>query len=427
LKRSKNIYDALPVGVQTVAVNAASARGWRQKYGRAFHAALARLERNERQSRDQLLAEQRAALHALLRYAVAHVPAYRGRSPDSLNDWPVLEKATVAAQPEKFLSDLYERRRLISAHTSGTTGTPLTLWMSEECYQTEMAFRWRHRAWGGTPFPSRGAYVAGHPVVPANQTRPPFWRVDRVEKRLLCSSYHLAPQNLAAYLDALRRYKPDFVHGYPSSLYLLAQAGGCKTKAVFTASETLLDFQRSAIEAAFGVHALDWYGNTEMTTNITECPAGHLHERLDYGFLELLDDGSMVATGFNNRAMPLIRYRIGDRATAKPGVCPCGCPFPLIERVEGRAEDYIRTPDGRLVGRLDHLFKDVAHLREAQIVQRRLDEIVIRVVSDPGFDEAVVRREARQRLGDAVAVRFEHVESIERTPAGKFRFIVSEL
>jgi len=432
LKRSKDIYDALPVGAQTVAVNAASARGWRQKYGRAFHAALARLARNERESRDQLLAEQRAALHALLRYAVAHVPFYQalGCPTDDLGAWPVLEKATVVAEPEKFVSDLHDRRRLIPAYTSGTTGTPLTLWMSGECYQTEMAFRWRHRAWGGTPFPSRGAYVAGHPVVPANQSRPPFWRVDSVEKRLLCSSYHLAPQNLGAYLDALRRYAPDFIHGYPSSLYLLAQAGGCQTKAVFTASETLLDFQRTAIETAFGVRVLDWYGNTEMTTNIVQCAAGNLHYRLDYGVLELLADGTMICTGLNNPAMPFIRYRVGDRAVAKPGNCPCGCAFPLIERVEGRVEDYIRTPDGRLVGRLDHLFKDVRHVREAQIVQRRPDEIVVRIVRADGYgdaDEQTVRREARQRLGDVIGVRFEYVDAIERTAAGKFRFIVSEL
>jgi len=430
LKRGKGIYDALPVWAQTIAVNATSARGYRQKYGGSFRHILAQLESNERKSRDQLLAEQQDAVRRLLRYAVVHVPAYKGRSLENLKEWPVLEKATVAAQPEKFLSDEFDPRRLMELHTSGTTGSPLTVRFPVETHQTEMAFRWRHKAWGGTPFLSRGAYVAGHPVVPPNQQRPPFWRWDRFEKRLLCSSYHLTPQNLPAYLEALRRYAPDFVHGYPSSLYLLAQVGGCKPKAAFTASETLLDFQRTAIEAAFGTKVFNWYGNTELTCNIVECAAGNLHYRTDYGVLELLSDGTMICTGLNNRAMPLIRYRVGDRATAKTGDCACGCGFPLIERVEGRVEDYIRTPDGRFVGRMDHLFKDVRHVREAQIIQRRLDEIVVRIVRADGYTDAdadIVRREARQRLGDAVAVRFEYVEAIERTAAGKFRFIVSQL
>jgi phenylacetate-CoA ligase len=252
----------------------------------------------------------------------------------------------------------------------------------------------------------------------------------------LCSSYHLAPQNLPAYVEALTKFAPDFVHGYPSSLYVLAQymieenVEKVRPRAVFTASETLLDFQRMAIEAAFGAKAFNWYGNTEMTCNIIQCAAGSLHYRTDYGVLELLEDGTMICTGLNNLAMPMIRYRVGDVAVARDGVCACGCAFPLMERIEGRIEDYVRTPDGRFVGRLDHLFKDVHHVREAQIVQTRPDELVLRLVKADGFsskDEQIILKEARMRLGDAMAIRFEFVDRIERTAAGKFRFIVSQL
>lgn len=432
MTRGKKFYDALPVWAQSMAVNTLSLRGYCQKYGWHFQQSLKQLAANESKSRDQLLAEQQTAIRQLLRYAVAHVPHYRDLEldPDRPGDWPILEKQTVAASPDKFISDEFKPGDLMSLQTSGTTGTPLTVRFPKERHQLEMAFRWRHKAWGGTPFPSRGVYVSGHAIVPANQDRPPFWRVDHVEKRLLCSSYHLAPQNLPAYLDAIRRYAPDFIHGYPSSLYLLAQAGsGYRPKAVFTASETLLDFQRTAIEQAFGCKVFNWYGNTELVCNIIECPAGNLHYRTDCGLLELLPDGAMICTGLHNPAMPLIRYRVGDTATAKEGNCACGCNFPLIERIEGRIEDYVRTPDGRLIGRLDHLFKGVEHVREAQLVQRQLDGIILRVVRADGFnkqDEQTILTEARQRLGHSVDVQFEYVEAIERTAAGKFRFVVSE-
>jgi phenylacetate-CoA ligase len=421
----KGIYDSLPVWAQSLAVNWRSTRGFKAKYGGLFHEQMARLAANESKSRDQLLTEQQQALRTLLEYVRKHVPYYRrlNAPPDDFSAWPILEKKTVAANPRDFLSDEFKFGDLMESHTSGTTGTPLTVWFTKEYHQTEMAFRWRHKAWAGVPFLSSGAYVAGHPVVPPTQTKPPFWRWDKVEKRLLMSSYHLTPQNLPVYAEAFQKYRPDFIHGYPSSLYLL---GGYKPKAVFTASETLLDFQRVAIEQAFGAKVFNWYGNTEMTSNIVADAEGNLRQRTDYGVLELLDDGTMICTGLNNRAMPLIRYRVGDRAVAKPG----GTGFPLIGRIEGRVEDYVRTPDGRQVGRLDHLFKDVQHVREAQIVQKRLDEIVCRVVRADGFndgDEQIVRREARQRLGEGVAVRFEFVEEIARTKNGKFRFIVSEL
>lgn len=433
----KNWYDRLPVPMQTLAVSWRSWRGFRVKYGGVFREKLAWLEANEKKSRDQLLAEQAAALRSLLEYARRHVPYYRrlDAPPDDFKAWPILDKATVVANLRDFLSDEFSPSELMEIHTSGTTGTPLTVRFTAEYHQTEMAFRWRHKAWAGTPFLSRGAYVAGHPVVPSTQLRPPFWRWDAVEQRLLMSSYHLTEANLPYYLEALQRYRPDFVHGYPSSVYLLAReilrqgglpANGWRPRAVFTASETLLDFQRSAIEQAFGVKVFNWYGQTEFTINIVEDAQGKLRQRTDYGVLELLEDGTMVGTGLNNRAMPLIRYRTGDRAVA--GKDTDG--FPVIERIEGRIEDYVRTPDGRMVGRLDHLFKDVRAVREAQIVQRRLDEIICRIVRADGYgpeQEAVVRAEARQRLGPLVTVRFEYVDRIERAPSGKFRFIVSEL
>lgn len=434
----KNLYDQLPVWAQTIAVNAASARGFRAKYGRAFHRFSAALAANERKSRDELLHDQQQSLRQLLRYAREHVPYYRQLdcSPDRLEDWPLLDKQTVVAQPARFLSDEFAPRQLMTLHTSGTTGTPLAVRFTAEFNQLEQAFRWRHRAWAGIDYPSRSAYVSGHPVVPPTQTRPPFWRFDRIEDRLLCSSYHLTFQNWIYYIAAFHDYEPAFIHGYPSSLYLLARAilyrglPSPRPRAVFSASETLLDFQRTAIERAFGAKVFNWYGNTEFTCNITECAAGNLHYRTDYGLLELAANGAMVATGLHNRAMPLIRYHTGDCATAKTGNCPCGCAFPLIERIEGRVEDYIRTPDGRFVGRMDHLFKDVQHVREAQIVQTRLEEIVLRVVRGPEFsaaDEQTIRAEARQRLGDSIRVRFEFVETIERSAAGKYQFIVSQL
>jgi phenylacetate-CoA ligase len=207
-------------------------------------------------------------------------------------------------------------------------------------------------------------------------------------------------------------------------------AAAPQPRAVFTASETLLDFQRVVIEEAFGTKAFNWYGTTEFTNNIVECAQGSLHQRLDYGVLELVGNGTMIATGLNNRAMPLIRYKVGDDATYREGTCPCACAFPLIERIEGRVEDYVHTPDGRLVGRLDHLFKDVQHVREAQVVQTQLDELVLRIVRTDGFnkkDEQILLGEARQRLGGTIRIRFEFVDNIPRTAAGKFRFIISEL
>ena len=122
-----------------------------------------------------------------------------------------------------------------------------------------------------------------------------------------------------------------------------------RPRAIFTASETLLEFQHAAIERAFAAPVFNWYGTTEMTCNIVECAFGGLHYRTDYGVLELLEGGEMIATGLNNPAMPLIRYRAGDIATARPGTCECGCAFLVYAVVRQRKWTQQPTPHGSLM------------------------------------------------------------------------------
>ena len=435
----KTVYDILPVWAQSTAVSLFSIRNTRLKYGQVFHDTMDQLANNERLPFPQLQESQQDALRRMLEYAREHVAYYRQLDcpADDLSAWPIIDKRTVKTHIGQFISDEFNPSDLLTLHTSGTTGSPFEVKVDRSYHQKEMAFRWRHKAWGGVPYLSRSAYLSGHPVVPADQKRPPFWRIDTVEKRLLCSSYHLSQKNLPYYIEAISHYRPQFIHGYPSSLYLLAQfmIQNSMTlpplQAVFTASETLLDFQRTTIEKAFSSKVFNWYGNTEMTCNIIQCSAGNLHYRTDYGVLELLDDGTMVCTGLNNLAMPFIRYKVGDRATwGVPDLCACGCQFPLIQTIEGRIEDYILTPDERLIGRLDHLFKDKTAVREAQIVQDSIQELRLRIVRNNSYcqtDEVAILTEARRRLGSSIAIRFEYVDAIERTSNGKFRFVVSRI
>jgi phenylacetate-CoA ligase len=234
--------------------------------------------------------------------------------------------------------------------------------------------------------------------------------------------------------------------GYPSSIYLLAMANenyGRKIhpRAIFTTSETLFDFQRSKIENSFGCKVFMWYGNTEMCGNIVECERGRYHLKLEHSYVELLDDndqpaasgqpGKLVCTGFGNYAFPLIRYKIDDSAIiSENSSCSCGRGGEIIQEVIGRTEDYILTPDGRMIGRLDHIFKDATHVTLAQLVQNNIFEIIIRIVKDRKYsnrDEEEIIKEARMRLGPSIKIVFDYVTDIPRMGNGKYKFIVSNI
>jgi phenylacetate-CoA ligase len=160
---------------------------------------------------------------------------------------------------------------------------------------------------------------------------------------------------------------------------------------------------------------------------------------MEYGILELLDDGKpvppgvggeLVCTGFLNNAMPLIRYKIGDSAVFSSHACECGRQTPCLESVEGRVDDIITTKDGRMIGRLDPVFKGTSGVKEAQIVQTEIGSVVVKVVTGEGFNQKGIEPlllELNKRLGLDTAVTVEYVDRIERTSAGKFRSVVSLL
>ncbi len=178
-----------------------------------------------------------------------------------------------------------------------------------------------------------------------------------------------------------------------------------------------------------------------MCANIVECEHSEYHLKLEHSFVEVLDNenrpvgpggtGQLVCTGFGNFAFPLIRYEIGDVVTLSTSqVSKCGRGGVLIERVLGRMEDYIVGGDGRLVGRLDHLFKESTNVAEAQIVQHEPGTVVLRIVKNDSYglrDERALREEAALRLGSETNVSIEYVTTIPRTSNGKFRFIESSL
>jgi phenylacetate-CoA ligase len=251
---------------------------------------------------------------------------------------------------------------------------------------------------------------------------------------------------LPYYLDALRHYRIRYLFGYTSSLYSLAWAvrehhvDDLQMAVVVTNAEPLHDYQRDLIESAFRCPVRQSYGMVELVAGASECPSGSLHLWPSMGHVEVLEQdrpvppgvvGDLVCTSLLNSDMPLIRYRVGDRgALADPkDRCACGRNLPMLESVEGRIDDTLYTPDGRRLGRLCSVFKAPLPVREAQIIQERIDSIHVRFVADSGFEpmhaEKITRR-LRERMGN-VSVVLERVEKIPRSSRGKFQAVVCRL
>ena len=211
-------------------------------------------------------------------------------------------------------------------------------------------------------------------------------------------------------------------------------------KFYFSGAEKVYEFQREAILKAFpGIEIVEHYGFSENAGAASKCHYGAYHEDFELGHFELRDpfvDGNMetgelLVTGFHNYAMPFIRYGIGDTLTFDNSPCACGLQSQLIHEINGRNEDYVITPEGTKIMRFDYLFKDTHDIFEAQVVQRALGEITLRIVRRETYIKGSVERELREKVRTMISpklkVNFEYVDGIERTKAGKFKAVVSDL
>lgn len=439
----QQFYSTLPISLQHVCTTAQGAKYHHWRYGGVFQSYLEDLKRTEYLPAEQLFKLQKAELKRLVRYASAHVPHYQKHDAAELTT-----KDQIRERPEDFLSDAYRRWALIPWHTSGTTGKPLCILHSRDAMQKMWAFVELYRNTAGvTKYDRRGQFT-GRMIVPFRQdtSEKIYWRRDLANRSLLLSTTHLLPENLPAYAAALERYRPVYLSGYPSAMYVLAEyylrAGrsGLKVRAALTSAETLLDHQRRAIEEAFATRVFDQYGQAEMQSFWYECEAGRMHAHPLAGITEILrpdgspaapgEMGEVVLTGLVNYAMPLIRYCVGDTARLSSRACPCGRGMPVIEEIGGRLDDFVYTRERGYLGRLDPVLKGLHNIIESQIEQASLDLLHIRFVPAPGFtsdDLHLFETNLRARVGQSIRLEFECTNRIPRSANGKFRFVISRL
>jgi phenylacetate-CoA ligase len=447
------IYERLPVFAQDLAVSLYGMKLERTRYGQRHAEVLQDLERSQWASSESVDTAVRKRLDATLRSAVRDVPWYADQEwllagpvePETLMRLPVLTKQQVQDHADAFLSRRTLSLPLESVYTGGTTGKPLRILATAETLQTNYAFFMRFRGWAGVRGKARTATFAGRTVVPF-RSGPPFWRRNKARNTWLFSSYHISPATVHHYVSGLTDCAPAIIDTYPSSIepiarYMLEQGvDTVRPRAVITSSETLFPQTRAVIEAAFGCRVFDHYGSAEMAAFITQCEHGRYHVNPEFGIVEILRDGlpvppgetgEIVATGFINPAMPLIRYSTGDLARFSTDTeCPCGRAFPIIDRIEGRMDDVILTPDGRRIGRLDPIFKSMRGIHEARIVQEQTDLISLQYVPSSSFVESDLEpllAALRARIGDEMVIRPRPFDKLERTARGKLQMVVNHI
>jgi phenylacetate-CoA ligase len=359
---------------------------------------------------------------------LAFDPALLARDPARLEALPYLTKEIIRAEGPRLLrEDHADQLPRHSSRTGGSTGPAAEIWYDQEAADWSSAVTRHARA-------SIGKHHGLSELHLASRFPETFPLRDRLKEQAKCLAMNRSNAFIADFdapsLQALwRRIKdvrPYLVHGHPSTLYHLARhveaaCGADQAFAVFESSGELLEpLQRTTIARALRCRVVDRYGLAEFGVVAYQV-------RGDEAALDLYDDqvwpetdaGELVLTGLRNRMMPLIRYRTGDLATL--GESGNG---PMLSDLVGRIHDVVEIAGRRYPTHyVQDLLQRIGGVAEFQVTAAARPEL--RLVAEPGADQAAIRDRLAAWWGDAVAVRFiDPAALVLQGHRGKFRHLV---
>ncbi len=395
---------------------------------------------NEREKTDY----QSEKIETMVRFCGKNIPFYQKLFAEhgvnytqvsckgDLQKLPILTKITVIENIESLVDPI--QRNYITQKTSGTTGTPFTIHMDASTYQLAMALLVSHEMKHGVAFGAKRATFSGRLIKNYVDNKPPFYRFNKSENQAIFSTYHLSIRNLEHYDKELAALNPDELIGYPSAIYNLAtlyaeseKSPSFKPKIIVTNSETLFSWQRKTIELIFNCRVYDYYGTAEyilfagqdQDLSYTVNPILGVHEIIDdHGLTS--KTGRIIGTSLTNTVMPLLRYEIGDTAE--------GLDDFSIKSITGRVDDQIYTPDGRRIGRTGEIFGFFENIKEAQIIQHKIDycEILIVKWSEKDYiPEDKILKKLNSKFGIEMHFKINFVNNIEKSKNGKFKAVKS--
>jgi phenylacetate-CoA ligase len=402
-------------------------------------------ERLERRAFQDLIANE---LRETLRYARERVPLYSTGAwqqalaksdPADIRAWPVLERQTIKTRA----GEMHAKRLWPNfyRHSSASTGEPVRVAWSANAAGWGWANEYHVMLWHGIPPGVRTLLMWG------SDHR---FLQDTLRNCRGIKTTELTPERLEEAAQFVLQRRPDLIMGLPSAITRLARhiranypdAPYPLVPYAKIGGEQVYPFQRDELERRLGAKVIQFYGCTEMGPIAAECPAGSMHVMSDNVHIEIFRDGApaapgefgdIIATSMRNRAMPLIRCKIGDTGRLSPEPCVCGRPYPVLAELVGRAADLFVTADGRKVhgyalGRgLQELLSTAPLGAVHQVLFQQIDPLHWKVLveSGNGFDTPLatsLTELVRVNFGNECDVQIERVPVVPRETSGKFRY-----
>ena len=420
---------------------------------------LQNLLRHSYWSTEKLEDYQNKRLRSIVNYAYDFVPYYHRKFRDlglkprdiktksDLNKLPVLSKTEIRENVDEMISVEYNKDNLRMLSTSGSTGKPLFLYVSGRENEFRKAKHLRANFGAGQMPRDRWiTIIAPHHFNKASS----FQQAVRLFTPTPISVFKCPSDQISL----IKKYKPDILDGYSSSLFVLAKelektGDKIRPKSIIGGAELIDSYSRGYIEKMFDSKFHDQYSSVELERMSWQCQMrDQYHIDADAVVMQFLDKngdevspgerGEIVCTSLFNYAMPFIRYAIGDVGVPSDELCACGRNLPLMKTVEGRKDSLLCLPNGRSMTPRTftiamNMFKFYNLIDQFRVIQKKSDFFEFNIVLKKGtIDEVLFEKEFITHLKKVLCLEpsmfdLKFSDDIPLDKNGKFMAVVSKI
>lgn len=435
----------------------------------SFYSTYKKLLKNQWKSYSDLKHDQEKQLRHMISFCYENVPYYHNlfkklglstkdiQTVDDLQKLPILTKNLIKEHWDDFIPTNLSTMKYYNRATGGSTGIPLRYRISKDDRFLSGAILYRGWGYGGYELGDRMVFLAGSSLNIPTKTNLTT-KVHEIARNIRkLSSFDMGEHEMQEYSRILNTFGPSFIRGYASSIFFFAQwleenhFSAPSPKAVFTTAEKLYPHMRKKIGDVFGCDVYDNYGLNDGGISAFECSdhAG-LHIDTERSIMEIVDDdgfliedgeGQILATSLCNYAMPFIRYTTGDIGTILDSRCVCGRGSLLLKDIVGREKELLITPQGQYVhgaalfNLIFHTLENtdlpniISRVKEFQVIQKEINKLEIIFACDEILPDSVLDfiRSVIQNRFIGWDVDFQFVDMIDRSRAGKYKFIINEI
>tara|TARA_R100001443_G_scaffold115807_1_gene134455 strand:+ start:5746 stop:7077 length:1332 start_codon:yes stop_codon:yes gene_type:complete len=389
-----------------------------KRYGKVYEDTLSFLTQSVDWSEWRLKEYQLLEMKVLLHHCYNNVPYYRQifvdnnwtpddfQNVDDLKKFPVLTKKIIMENRNDLIASNLSHQKAYPITTSGSSGDKLKFFVTDDVFKKEAAFNMRaYQQQGAQMYDTPSVWLRRY--VPKNSDSP-LWYYDHELKRLYMSAYHLNDDTIDEYINKINSGNYQTICTYPSSAYILAclceenNLNLTQIEKIHVTSEKMLNQWYDKVVDIFGIRPCGHYGQMEKVSFMHQTEESRdYHQNYEYGIDEFYDNGDgthgLIATGFINYYMPLIRYRTEDTFVLKNG---------KVKEINGRSSDILVSDTGaRLPGVnfYSWIDKKMPAVKMFQIIQKSKKDITFKYVQNESYEGDIhseIVNGLKSRLGD---------------------------